>query len=425
MPPANYQYILLLRFIFILSLIAISPSIRAQRHIEDSLIRSCNAAKTDLEQIDRYGRLSDYYYANKDFSKGDSLIERQLMMAEATLDRKLILFVLFGNAGYRATGTATKDRSKNTIVYVKRALEYAKANELSDYEALAYSNLAALYNTDGQLNEAFKNASLAFTTALNTTNDSAKVICAIQLGNTYLQRSDVITAFKTYTNAHNIAVQQEKEILLPPVLHAFALLYKKLGNEEIARNYVFRSLAINKKTANFEGQVIDNILLSKLVSYIIAKEYLQKAIWLANQLHNYPLKIEAERILFFHMLLYEKPSYMLAYLDAQPELKNVFINTGPDYIEWMRAEIYLYGGFPDTALLYFKKAENSFNTGYDLTSKKNFFSEFTWCYQELKNTPSAIVYYQKSVELAQATADLSSLKSHTSVLKDLDRKSTR
>ncbi len=196
----------------------------------------------------KLGQLSSYYYANKNFEKGDSLIEKQIMLAEATMRQNLVLAVYFNNAGYLSTGATTKDRSRNIQVYIKRALEYAKANDLADYMAFTYSNLSILNLSDGQLEEAFKNANLAFTTALNTQNDSAKVICAIQLGNVYQRKSDILMAFKTFTNAHNIAILRENERLLPPVYHAMANLYSKLGQKKQQKNiYTKASPFIKKK----------------------------------------------------------------------------------------------------------------------------------------------------------------------------------
>ncbi len=404
----------------VIFLLLLAPGIvHTQQDVEDKLIRNCAEAKNDSDYIVKMGWLSDYYYANKIFSKGDSVIEKQIMRAEATLNRNLILLAYFDNAGYRSTGTSTRSRSENTEVYIRRALEYAKANELNDYTAMAWSNMAALNSSDGKLDEAFKNASLGFTTALNSANDSAKVICAIQLGNVYLQKSDVLSAFKNYTNASNMAVESENESLLPPVLHAIAVLYKKLGKDEIAKSYLFRSLALNKKKKNINGQINDYIFLAKLSNYMAGKEYLQLAATLADSIHSVPMKIEAQKILFKYMLLEEKPAYVLAYLEGQPELRNVFMNTGPDYLNWQLAEIYMYGGMTDSAIHYFRKAEASFNSGYDLTSKRNFFSEFADCLQQQQNIPAAISYYSKSFDLSKQTSDLSGLKYSANQLKNL------
>lgn len=392
-------------------------TLTAQRTVEDRLYQAYSTA-ADSNRIYLLKQLSDYYYAKKDFAKGDSIIEKMIMRAEATMDRKKVLYAYYQNAGYSSTGTSTLARSGNSLLYTNRALDYAKATGMRDYMAMAYSNLAALYNADGNLVEALRFASLGFTTALGTGNDSAKVVCAIQLGNVYLQQADILTAYKTYTHAYNIAIGSEERFLFP-VLHAIAGLYKKLGNKEIARNYIFRSLALNNKNKNAAGQVSDYIFLAKLSNYIAAKDYLQTAIVLADSLQNGFQKNEAHIILFSYMLLQEKPSFVLSYLKSQPELSDIFTNTGPDYINWMKGEVYLYGGFPDSALPYFRAAETSFNKGYDLTSKKNFFGEYAYCYQLLNHLPSAIKYYEKSLELSKTASDLVSLKAHSSALKSL------
>lgn len=396
-----------------------NEQVQGQQLVEESLIRQYENADTDSVRVVKIGQLADYYFAVKNFSSGDSLIEKQIMLAEASLNPNLILKAYFENAGYNSTGTFTKDRSQITKDYIERALDYAKAGNYTDYVAMANSNNALLNNAEGAIDKAFKNASLGYTTSLNTSNDSAKVYCAIVLGNIYLSRSDILTAFKTYTNALNIATENKNKLLLPLVYHAIANLYKKLNKTEISKTYVNRSRAINEKEKNIAGLVNDYIFLAKLSNYTAARQHLQQSIELADQLQSLPLKIEAERIFFSYMLTMEKPSFTLKYLDEHKELEKLFINSGPDYLNWMKAEVYLYGGAPDSALHYFKKAENSFNVGYDLTSKKNFFGEVAYCYKQLNKTDEALRYYLKLHDLSIATADLENLKSNSKTLKSL------
>jgi tetratricopeptide (TPR) repeat protein len=120
------------------------------------------------------------------------------------------------------------------------------------------------------------------------------------------------------------------------------------------------------------------------------------------------------------MLLKEKPETMLAFLEQRTELSRMFENTGPSYPDWMSGEIFLYAGAPDTALTFFKKAEPAFNSGYDLTARKNFFVELAYCYQQLKNIPLAISYYERSLELSKLSGDLRAAKSNTNELKKLN-----
>lgn len=206
----NRSIFFIFRFFIPLLLLMTSNHIWGQESIEKVFYEQYNAACSDVEKIKRPGQLADYFYANNDFEKGDSQIEKQIMLAEATMQPALMLQTCFRNAGYYSAGSATKDHSKNTRTYLNRALAYAKATDHIDFVAMANANLAALNYTDGQINEAFKNANLAFTTSLNTDNDSAKVICAIQLGNIYQLRADILMAFNIFTNAQNIGLHSSK-----------------------------------------------------------------------------------------------------------------------------------------------------------------------------------------------------------------------
>jgi len=396
-----------------------SLDIYGQQIIETQLQQTVQQAKSDSERIISLEKLSDYYYANKEFEKGDSVIEKQIMYAEATMKTDLIQEAYFNNAGYRSTSTSTIDRSKNTVNYINRALEYAKAHGFTDYVALAYANLAAVNGIDGKTEEALKYANLAFSTSTDSENDSVKVICTVQLGNIYVLKTEILTAFKTYTNANDIALRKEDGSLLPPVYHAFSLLYKKLNQTDAAKNYIFKSLEINKKNNNKRNQVNDYIALAKLTEYIEGKDYLRMAIQLADSINDIPKKIEAERILFFHMLLKESPAFMINYLDQHYGLKNVFNNTGPGYIEWILAEIYFYGGKTDSALSYFKKAEPAINSGYDLRTKKNFYEEYANCLQQRMDYSSAIKNFEKSFELSKLIVDLPGLQNVAFSLKNL------
>ena len=391
----------------------------AQTDIENTLIRNFQDAKSDTGRIHSLSLLADYYFANKDFKKGDSVIERQIMLAEASLDEKLILSTLFGNPGYNYTHTYTRDRLHSTRDYITKALNYAKSAGLTDYVAMANANFAALYNADGKSNEAFWYANLGFTTALNTNNDSAKVICALELGYTYQQKSNILMAFKTYTNANDIASQEGNEKLQPLVFQYISAMYKKLGKNEIAKNYLFRGLQVNKKLNNIKGQIEDYIALAKVVDYMPSKEYLTEAINLSETTNNFLLAIEAQKILYSYMMVMDPVDDNIRYLNKNNELKNYFSNTGPGYLNWILGETYLYGKRPDTAINYYINSEKAFNEGYDLTTKKNFFGELADCYKSAGNVPLAINYYEKAISLCKSASDLRAVKSHAGTLRAL------
>jgi tetratricopeptide (TPR) repeat protein len=391
-----------------------------QASIGIGLEKQIQSATSDSQRVRLLGELCRFYYATRDFAIGDSLFEKQIMLAESSLNDELVLAAYFSNTAFLVSSSETKERSKIIMGYVKRGFDFAKSNDRPDYMALGYAQMAAMNISDGNLEEAFKNASLGFSGSLSNTTDSVKVITAIQLGKVYQEKADVVNAFKVFTNAQNVAIESNNPSLLPAVYHAMANLYKKLGKEEDAKKYVNKSMAIHKTLNDIPGQVNDLIFLAKLSNYTAGKMYLQEALHLAESINNVPLKIDAERILFSHMLLKEKPETMLAFLEQRTELSRMFENTGPSYPDWMSGEIFLYAGAPDTALTFFKKAEPAFNSGYDLTARKNFFVELAYCYQQLKNIPLAISYYERSLELSKLSGDLRAAKSNTNELKKLN-----
>jgi hypothetical protein len=82
-----------------------------QLDIEEKLRQHISNARSDSEKIVRLGQLSQFYYANKDFERGDSLIEKQIILAEASMNQNLVILAYFGNVGYLSTGASTRDRS--------------------------------------------------------------------------------------------------------------------------------------------------------------------------------------------------------------------------------------------------------------------------------------------------------------------------
>ena len=105
--PPSFQ-----RQLLVFVILLISHITTGQQSVEEKFRQQIASANSDSERIVSMGRYSKYLYAIKSFVKGDSLIEKQIMLAESTLKQNLVLMVYFGNAGYLSTGTATKERAK-------------------------------------------------------------------------------------------------------------------------------------------------------------------------------------------------------------------------------------------------------------------------------------------------------------------------
>ena len=419
MKPANLFFCRLL-FFLLFWLAYPSQILHAQDKLEQLLNRELAEAKTDSIRIVILGKLADYYYAEKNEIKGDSLIEKQIMLAEESRNQNLLIIAFFKNASYKNVVSSTREVSQKRVGYIKQALNFAKRAGLTDYTALAYSNIAGLYTNDGKLDEALNYANLGLATAMNSGNDSVKILCSIELGSVYLAKSDILLAYKNYTSAYDMATEAENIYLQSKALHTIASLYKKLGQPDLAKEYFLRSLELNRKFNNGYGLMEDYLMLGKLsMNPQVGSDYLNRAFHLADSLHEPFTKLEAQKILFIFKLLNQEIEENLVYLQKETELRTYYENSGPDFIDWIIGEIYYYGGKPDSGLAYFKKAESSFDKGYDFAIKKSFFSELAEAYKEVNNLPKAIVYYKKIIDLSLQSSDLINVKKYSNELKNL------
>lgn len=378
-------------------------------------------AKTDSLRVVYSGNLANYYFAvNKDI-KCDSVIENEIALAEQSGKQNLIIYALFNNPCYKFIRTSTKYNSEQSLRYINRALKFSKNKALDDYTALAYSNLAAVYNSQGNTNQALLTANLALTTSINSANDSVKIICFLQLGNTYLQKSEIVMAFKMFTNANDIAGSLQNYELLSLVYRSIAELYRQSDNIPLAKEYIFKSLEIDKANNLINAQIQDYFLLGKIYEYNTAANYLREAEKAAASIGDIQSKVQAQKLLLYSTMVERSPAEALQYLQQHKELEAACLNTGPNYIDWIKGEIFLSGNMPDSALIYLKAAEPSFSTGYDVSLKKQFFGELADCYKLLHNTTAAIDYYKISLAYGKEVSDLKGLKNFTWQLKQLYR----
>ncbi len=407
----------LLLFVFIFSYVLQSS---AQNELPPELSSRLQNAATDSAKFFELQKISDYYFALKNETAGDSIINIQMMLAYESGKQHWILKVLFGNAGFNFDGKSTKQRNSKTQEYIQRALDYAKTNALKEYEAIASARQAEKYLLEGKKNEALQTAQFGLATAMNTDNDSAKVLCQLMVGNVYLQKGDMLMAFKSYTYAIDIADKSRNIYLKTQVLHAFAFMYKnKLQKYEVSKQYAFQSVSVNKKNNDVKGLINDYILLGKLFDYRVAKKYLFRAETLADSIGDYAGKIEAQRILFFYMLLEEKPAVTFAYVNNHPDMKGVFENTGPHFMDYMRATVYSYGGMIDSALVCFRAAEESFKKAYDPVTKTEFFYEYTNCLLKQKDSSIVIPYAEELYQYSKDVLNYNYMLSAGNILQKL------
>lgn len=375
------------------------------------LNRACETSSNDSQRVTALGNLARYYFAIRDDETGDSLLKLQIMYARQSGNKELLLNTLYQNPRYIMQGSITRsatcvtsEATQKFLQYINECLTFSKEEGREDFVAMAYANMSNLYLGQGDYNDAVKYANLAYTAAQSSNNDSAKIVCGLQLGYTYLRQKDVLIAYKTFSSVYDLATHLRDPALLAVVYNHFSTLYKKLGQVERAKEYAANALTTDLLSHNDKGLVDDLLNLGKIYDY---NDYIQKAEKLAFATNDIQGVIDAEKLLFYYqMYIIRKPEIAIRYLDGHPLVKKVFKQTGPDYINWIMAEVYFYGNDAKAALQYFKTAEPSFNEQYNVYTRQNFFGEMAAAYAATEDAPNAITNYEKALQLAYPTSSV-------------------
>jgi len=406
------RFFLIVHFIFCFTCLSAGD-------IETGLVKLVEQAPNDSLKIVALGNLAHHYFQNYEIEKGDSVASRQLFIAEASRNQNLVLWVLFGTQ--ENSMSDIKIHSQYQKERFQHALDFAKYRGLNDYAALAYCKLSAYELDEGNIEKALSLANLAITTSFASANDSVKVLCTLQMGQTYLAQGNSLMAFKAFNNGYDLAVQNKNRILISEVYRAIASIYKRLEQTHTAIEYIFRSIEINEQENRRDRLVADYISLGKLYSYDIAQDYLLKGETLADSLNNKSLKVEAQKILFSYTMTKAPPAVTLQFLQRHDELLKLFEHMGPGYLDWMYGEVYLYAGFPDSASHFFEKAAPYFDNGYSISQRKDFYFEMANSYYESKNIDigKTIGYKEKSLALCQQVSDLRKIQMVSHDLSDL------
>jgi tetratricopeptide (TPR) repeat protein len=383
----------------------------------DSLSSICDNAPSDKEKVAAYGQLAVLYYVYQLDNAGDSILQKQVRLAELSGDKQLILEAYFGDAITNITAWRSKESFDKALSFLKKGLDYSKSIASDEWLALAYARIASLYRKWGQTDNAFNNANSAFTSALNIEDDSVKIITAIELGDAYQAKNDALPAFKIYTKAYENAIAINNLPLQSEVNHRFAELYLRLGNTKTSLEYLLKNEKQNKEHNYAEGLVKDYLDLARVTD---EKNYVLKAIHLGDSLHLDKYTLQAKRIMYaIYALVIKKADSTFRYINENEDLKLFFSNRGlPSYFNTI-GFIHQYAGNIDSAIHYYQKALPGIDTSFDLKNQQSVYVQLGLCFAKKGQVANAIEYYQKAYIIAADLKNLASAASCTKALGEL------
>lgn len=409
--------LIILLLLFIISQNFCSAQFRKQI---DSLSAVCNKITSDSERVIMLGKLADLYYTFKLNKQGDSVLKQQLLIADLANNNNLILAAFFGDAITNISPSATKEEFDNTIQFLEKGITYAKSQNKYDYITLGHIRMAGLLRKRGDNDKALSNVNLAIQQFSHIESDSLKAIIYIELGNTYQARNESVLASNSYNIAYDIAFKAKSVPLQSEIYHCFSEMYKQLGHEDIAKEELKKSLALNKEHNYQKGILQDYYDLARLTD---ERFFIDKTIELATTLKLSKYVLKGKELMFYYLMVIEKNSTKtLSYLESEPDVKQLILNTGIAYYFRTVGQVYLWADKPDSALHYFKIVEADYQKAFNTRSSNYLLAEIAECYMRLNDIPNAINYYTRVLQMGLQIGNAQSITTASTALSELFEK---
>ncbi len=400
----------LIPILLLLRLEAIAQS----NHLEDSLNRQLAHAVTISEKVYWLNKMADYY-SGLNTPLAEQYENRSIELADSSRDRILMIRTMLYTADRAYSFTGLQQSILKGLEYSGKALEMARANNFDDYTAWSYCYLARGSRFSGKVDKAINYCNMAISmVASMPANDSLKVGVYEETGYTYLFKNENLLAFRHFLQAMNIAEQSmpEQYSLLKASYEAMGNFYFLIGDNEKAKDYVFKVLAVERKynkpydlveSYNFMGRIY-----TAAKQYEEGKKYYERSLSLIDSLKMADIfKVNAYINivnLFVFSNQYEKS---LEYFRTHQELNKFLTNSGLGYIiDQGYASLYTLVGKTDSAAFYFRKAAPAIEANAPLRSKYWFYSSYGAFYKSRQDHDQAIEWFMKAKAVAEQMSDL-------------------
>jgi signal transduction histidine kinase len=178
---------------------------------------------------------------------------------------------------------------------------------LSTEHAVQMGNvLATAYNRVGKYNESLELYIQMRELAEERGEDRMVMGITQNLGNTYGSLGDIPEAINSYLTSLELAEEAQDTLVIAIVLDNLASVNEQDGNYELAEEYLYRALDLNKKINNRGNQITNHmsfgILYKNWGKYEQAEENYRKVLEISEELDNVITKIQG---LYNFGLLYD------------------------------------------------------------------------------------------------------------------------
>jgi tetratricopeptide (TPR) repeat protein len=414
------RFLLYPLFSFVLIFSGLRVSAQGGDHYVDSLRKGVALAKTPSERIHS---LLNLMYATTEPSIVDSIANQAVETAQLSRDRRLIslVYLVDGRRFMNNSGLADNlDRAEKSI---RQAERVAKEDGIEDLLTYCYCTEADVWHFRGNDQKAMDYANEAMAVAATADNDSAKMVAYASLGRVYSERNEMLLSFRNYLEALNIAETSGNERMLRNAYADMAHFYESIHEYDKAIDYVMKAYVLDRKSWDYY-MVFDEYHMGELFVQNnqpeVGLQMYERSLRLIDTLQFPLMKLDVYfRIfnMYFHNNEYAKGLHSL---QGHPEVMNYLKVAGFGFfMQQINGMVYAEQGRFDSALYCFRAAEPDVLKKSNPEEQNDFFSAFGNYYIRRKDYPSAIVYYKKAMDVADAARQLEWEEKNADTLKHL------
>jgi len=388
------------------------------------LERELNAASSREVKIEKLKELIDQTVLNNR-ELCDKYISQLIFLAEETRDRKLMADVRLHVARAFLSQGGVQSLLDKSKVYADEALKIAKGVDgLEKQEIIALLTLVRIHRNSGRGEKAIQVNSDAITLANDLGDDSLRVISHLALGRTYLYRDEKLTAFKNFLTALNIADQsksKDRDWLEVNCYRSLADFFSSIEDYDKAIDYYIKITEYDKQQKNYVDLMNNTRVIGDFHRYAkrydVATNYFERSSKMADSLKNFEGKVQGTLSILNNLFATGDFKKGIKYFDEHPEIDTFLRNLNLYYVlDKAKAGVFVELKQFDSARVYYKKVMPVLEQESNPYTKMQFYFEYGYAQKKMGNIQEAIVWFDKSKQLAQQTNNLQWLKETANML---------
>lgn len=348
-----------------------------------------------------------HFYISGDSRKADSLSEAAITVANGSYHAGLLYYALSEYLENNDLGKNIKKAER----YGNQALDLSRQLNNAKLEWRALKNIVLVYLADYQFNKALSAAYKALALAGTENDPELRTESFLLVGKSLEGQNQKIEAFRNYLNAVAIAESSHNSYLLKRCYSQISNFYN------LSRIYDKASYYKLKESAILEAEVpVDSLALMWAYHDLQVIDVNSNN----NRLHeenmhlvlDFAIRHQYKRLMSYQLSLYRSHLieankidvlYKLYTVELKNELSNLQFSDPVMYLR-LKALFSEYLNRPDSAIVYFKKAELLIDSDPNKIMKSNFYHRYGQFQVRRGNIRDAIVLFQKSYESAASAS---------------------